>query len=140
MTFLWRPTTSNIWFDSFLKFLKLTLLLMSILRTILNITWIKDVFFQKFKSDGSSTAATSEFNREALFSKLKPIIDVSKSLVEAFDAELRSSDNNPLKMRVSSCLMRVANQMQYPYAEYARANNDVNILVKKVFYLYTFFF
>lgn len=80
-----------------------------------------------FKSEGPA-----EFNREAVFGKLKPIIEVSKSLVDAFDVELKSSENNPLKMRISSCLIRFASQMQYPYAEYARAHNDVNILVKKV--------
>ena len=76
-----------------------------------------------------------EFNKNALFEKLKPILDFSKSLIGVLDKELEKSDQNLEKIKVGDIILSFIDQMRLTYALYTRNHNDVADQLKKVYTL-----
>jgi hypothetical protein len=97
----------------------------------------KDYYFElKTCYEGFMSAneadVPSDFNRESVFGKLKPILNASKSLLDSMDAEMARVDKAIERVKIATCLIQASGQMRNPYAEYARSHNDINALVKKV--------
>ena len=73
-----------------------------------------------------------EFNRQMVFEKLKPIVELSKALLESIELELTRHDQNLDAIRLSECLDKAVEPMKTAYAQYMRNHEEIGSQLKKV--------